>query len=208
MLSLVGVYKEFDFRPVLSDVHLRLEAGASYALAAPNGSGKTTLLHIMCGLTRPTSGHVLWQDKPWGPSARRRFGVVLQQSFLYGDLTGLENLTLYARLYGCAKPKDLAEAWVHSVGLEEANDVKVKEYSKGMKQRLALARAMLHEPDILLLDEPFDGLDAQSVGQFHQHLSKQVERGATLFLVTHHEDEARAVQHRLTLRHGRLVHAG
>lgn len=205
LLKLVGVSKEYDLRPVLDEVNLTVRAGETYALTAPNGSGKTTLLQVMCGLTRPTRGRLTWVDKPFAAAARRHIGVVLQQGFLYGDLTGEENLRLYARLYGCPNPRSTATAWVEQAGLSDSLDLKVKEYSKGMKQRLSLARAMLHQPRLLLLDEPFDGLDAAGVRVFQRILQASVEGGTAVFLVTHHEQEAKNSTHTLTLRYGRLV---
>lgn len=205
LLKLASVSKEYDLRPVLDEVNLTVRAGETYALRAPNGSGKTTLLQVMCGLTRPSRGTLTWADKPFTPDARRHIGVVLQQGFLYGDLTGEENLRLYARLYGCADPRSVASSWVERAGLSDADDLKVKEYSKGMKQRLSLARAMLHQPQLLLLDEPFDGLDAGGVRVFQRILQASVQEGTAVFLVTHHEQEAEGAAHTLTLRYGRLV---
>ncbi|MDQ0188396.1 ABC transporter ATP-binding protein [Alicyclobacillus cycloheptanicus] len=205
MLALADVTKEYDFRPVLANVNLTLEPGKRYALTAPNGSGKTTLLHMMCGLSRPSRGAVTWQGKPLSARARRQMGVVLQQGFLYGDLTAVENLLFYARLYGLSGARKLAQDWVQRVGLNDAADLKVKEFSKGMKQRLSLARALLHEPALLLLDEPYDGLDRTSRQLFQDVLSDRVRSGATVFLVTHQEDEARFADTHLTLQYGRLV---
>lgn len=206
LLMLDAVSKEYNLRPVLNGVSLKLYRGETYALTAPNGSGKTTLLQVMCGLSRPSRGHVHFLGRPLSPAARRQIGVVLQQGFLYGDLTAEENLSLYARLYGCSKPREKAQEWVERAGLNGAFDLKVKDYSKGMKQRLSLARALIHEPDLLLLDEPFDGLDPQGTARFRSHLTEAVSaRNVTVFLVTHHEDEATAAQRRLTLVHGRVV---
>ncbi|MCF8563399.1 heme ABC exporter ATP-binding protein CcmA [Alicyclobacillus tolerans] len=208
MLSLEFVAKEYNLQPVLDDINLSLAKGESYSLTAPNGSGKTTLLQIMAGLTQPTRGRVLWDNQPFRVKMRGRIGVVLQQTFLYGDLTGTENLSFYASLYGMKKPKQTADEWVKTVGLQDASDVKVKEYSKGMKQRLSFARALLHQPELLLLDEPFDGLDAKGSTLFKELLAEVVRSGSTVFLVTHQGEDAAQMQHRLSLRYGRLVAAG
>lgn len=205
MLSLHDVAKEYDLRPILDDVSLTLEAGRRYVLTAPNGSGKTTLLQVMAGLSKPTRGHVKWNGKPLSPPLRKHLGAVMQETFLYGDLTGEENLRYYASLYGCRDAKWLAKQWLAAVQLTEAANDLVRQYSKGMRQRLSLARAMLHEPQLMLLDEPFDGMDESSTKVAQGLLQGVLERGGTLFLVTHHRTEQAATDVHVTLRHGRLV---
>jgi len=205
MLTLQSVAKEYDLRPVLDDVNLALERGLSYSLSAENGSGKTTLLQIMAGLSKPTRGKVLWMGQPMAPKQRRYVGVVLQSSFLFGDLTAHENLSFYATLYGSPGPNRLATEWLQRIGLEYAKNSFVKEFSKGMKQRLSLARAMIHQPQVLLLDEPFDGLDIQSTQLFQDLLQATLQVGTAVFLVTHQPAEASAAHRRFTLKYGRLV---
>lgn len=205
MLKLQSVAKEYNLRPVLDDVTLSLEAGVSYSLSASNGSGKTTLLQIMSGLTRPTRGTVLWGQTRLGTKERRYLGVVLQSNFLFGDLTASENLAFYATMYGMSSPKSLADEWLERIGLAYARTQFVKDFSKGMKQRLALARGMIHSPQLLLLDEPFDGLDEAASGLFKNLLDTMVQAGTTVFLVTHQAIEAQAAERRYTLRFGRLV---
>jgi ABC-type multidrug transport system ATPase subunit len=205
MLVLENVGKEFNLRPVLDDISFRFGPGHSYSLVAPNGSGKTTLLHIMAGLSRPTRGRVLWGDEPLRASHRRQLGVVLQQPLLFGDLTGYENLLFFARMHTCKEAGEKARSWLDVVGLNDVQDLKVKAYSKGMMQRLALARALIHEPQLLLLDEPFDGLDYRSTGLFMDLLQETIQRGTTLFLVTHRTEESQLARAHLTLRYGRLV---
>lgn len=205
MLSLVGVGKEYNLRPVLEDVHLTIEPGVSYLLSAPNGSGKSTLLQIMAGLTRPTAGKVLWDGNRLTPAFRKKIGVVLQQPMLFGDLTAAENLSFYGRVYAVPSPQKTAETWVERLGLSDAASLKVREFSKGMRQRLSLARALLHEPNVLLLDEPFDGLDTGAREGF-RHLFADVSRkGTSLFMVTHQPDEIELNGPRLTLRYGRVM---
>lgn len=205
MLSLVNVSKAYDLKPVLVDVTYTLTPGLEYALAAPNGSGKTTLLEVMAGLARPTQGTVTWSGKALGTQARRHIGVVLQQPFLYGDLTGRENLELFAALYGCRRVRELVTDWLKQVNLVHAGNTPVRTYSKGMRQRLSLVRALLHAPQVLLLDEPFDGLDTQSTAWFVDLLNGFKANGGTVFLVTHDPALHRAADRRLTLRFGRLL---
>jgi len=205
VLELIHVAKEFDLRPVLDDVSLLLQPGTRHILTAENGSGKTTLLSIMAGLARPTRGKVLFAGHPLSSKTRKHLGVVLQMPFLYGDLTGAENLQFYAELYGMVRSKELAQTWLRKIDLVSFADMPVKAYSKGMRQRLSFARALLHRPSLLLLDEPFDGLDAGSRQTFCDLLQKAQDDGAAIFLVTHETlaDEVDAVTH--TLRYGRLV---
>lgn len=205
MLKLESVAKEYNLRPVLDDITLSLEQGVSYSLSAANGSGKTTLLQIMCGLSRPTKGRVLWENRPLGAKERRYLGVVLEANFLFGDLTAVENLSFYGTMYGMSSPQKRAEEWLQRIGLSYARSQYVKDFSKGMKQRLTLARAMIHEPQLLLLDEPFDGLDESSSQLFRGLLDETVQAGTTVFLVTHQASEAKAAQRQYTLKYGRLV---
>lgn len=205
MLSLEGVAKEYDLRPVLDDVSITLEGGRRYVLTAPNGSGKTTLLQIMAGLSKPTRGQVLWNGKALSPVLRKHLGVMMQETFLYGDLTGLENLHFYATLYGCREAHALSVSWLQAVRLTEASHVRTRQYSKGMKQRLSLARALLHDPQVMLLDEPFDGMDAASAEVAQDLLAGVLSRGGALFLVTHQGHAASDLDVQLTLKYGRLV---
>lgn len=205
MLSLRAVAKEYDLRTVLSDVSLSLRAGEACALIAPNGSGKTTLLHIMAGLSRPTRGQVRWLDGPMRQHHRKHLGVVVQQPWLYGDLTAAENLALYAGLYGCPAPQARAALWLKKLDMHVVRDERARALSKGFRQRLSLARALIHEPDVLLLDEPFDGLDVPARQHLQTLLAEQVASGRAVFLITHHETEAAWLQRRFTLRFGQLI---
>lgn len=205
MLALRHVSKVFDYRPILEDVTLVLEAGTEYALTAPNGSGKTTLLEIMGGISRPTEGQVLWGEKPLSSKNRGHIGTVFQQPMVYGDLTARENLELFARLYNCRNHRDVATEWLERVNLTYAASERVRTFSKGMRQRIALARAMLHTPSLLLLDEPLDGLDSSSRTLIQGVLSDLISQGTTVFKVTHDAEDAKQATVQLTLSFGRVV---
>jgi ABC-type multidrug transport system ATPase subunit len=204
-LALQDVDKEYDMRPVLDGVNVCLEAGCSYLLTAENGSGKTTLLQVMAGLIRPTRGRVLWRGKPVTRAAKAELGVVLQPPMIYGDLTGLENLTLYAGLFGVRSPKAVAEQWLDRFQLCDFMHRPAREYSKGMRQRLALARALVHGPTLLLLDEPFDGLDVQGIALVQNMLREVVVSGGTVFMVAHQLQPVERVDRHFTLCYGKLV---
>jgi len=144
----------------------------------PNGAGKTTLLRMLGGLVRPTSGQVVVKGrdlKSTDPEVRRPIGLLSHQSFLYDDLTALENLAFAARIYGSAKPRAAAREALVDVGLEHKANEPVRSLSRGMVQRVALARALMAQPEILLLDEPFTGLDAPAA----RHI-QDVLRGAVV----------------------------
>jgi heme exporter protein A len=193
LLEARGLRRSFGKVPVLRGVDLTLEAGEALAVAGPNGAGKTTLLRLLAGLTRPTAGEIRIRGEPLatGSSRQRRFiGLLSHQSLLYDDLTLLENLTFAARLYGLDQPGRIAaEALDHAGLLERANDLP-RRLSRGLLQRAAIARAMLHGPSILLLDEPFTGLDANAAARLRADLQTRLERGLGVVLVTHHLAEA------------------
>lgn len=205
MLQLDHVSKEFDMRPVLDDVSFAIEPGLRTLLSAPNGSGKTTLLTIMAGLSKPTRGNVLWGTHAVTAKMRKHIGVLMQQSFLYGDLTATENLRLYATLYDVERVDIIVDEWLENVDLYDVRTERVRDFSKGMRQRLAFARALLHKPALLLLDEPFDGLDVASSHRVDDLLHTELRRGTSVFLVSHQEAEQLRADVSYTLRFGRLV---
>ncbi|MCL6637962.1 MAG: ABC transporter ATP-binding protein, partial [Alicyclobacillus sp.] len=191
--------------PVLEDISLVVSPGQTHWLVAPNGSGKTTLLLVMAGVTRPSHGRVLWHGQPLGVSARRALGLVLQEPLLYADLTGYENLCFWASLYGVAQPRRTALHWLEAAGLGPAANQRVRTYSKGMRQRLAFCRALMHQPRVLLLDEPFDGLDASARAWATAQLAQAQAQGTAVFVVTHLPLAGLPPDHVWTLRYGRLL---
>jgi heme exporter protein A len=182
------------------------------ALLGPNGAGKSTLLGILSTLIRPTGGEVVFRerDRPAEPgdALRRQIGVLAHDPFVYAQLTGIENLLFYARLYGVAAPDERASHLLDAVGLDdEARRRPAGTYSRGMTQRLALARALLHEPRVLLLDEPFTGLDRTGSEALAATLRSARERGCILIVVTHDLEAIAGVSdHVAVLRRGKLVH--
>lgn len=168
------VWKAFNRRTVLAGVDLRVQPGRTLAIVGPNGAGKTTLLRILATLSRPSSGSVeiLGRDVLQDPiPARRRIGVVLSNPLLYDDLTAAENLRFYARLYGVPGATARIAELARLVGLEGRMDERSGTFSRGMQQRLSLARALLHRPALLLLDEPDAGLDPRTTADL-RHLMR------------------------------------
>jgi heme exporter protein A len=188
LLEARALQRSFGRVRVLHDIDLTLRPGEALAVIGPNGAGKTTLLRILAGLMRPTGGEVRLLGQPLGRSthhARRAVGFLSHQSLLYDDLTLLENLTLAARLYLIDRPLQAAEAALHSAGLTERAGELPRRLSRGLLQRAALARSTLHNPRVLLLDEPFTGLDATASSRLRDDLQLRLSRGLGLVVVTH-----------------------
>jgi heme ABC exporter ATP-binding subunit CcmA len=209
LLAAKGLSRSFGRRRVLHNIDLTLNPGEALAVAGPNGAGKSTLLRLLAGLMRPSAGEVRVLGRPVRGSdgdARRAIGLLSHQSLLYDDLTLLENLTFAARLYGIARAKDTALAALEQAGLTARADELPRRLSRGLLQRAAIARALLHRPQVLLLDEPFTALDAASAERLRSELRVAVEGGLGLVLVTHHLAEVWGVASRIAvLVEGRWV---
>lgn len=190
IIEITDLSKKFGRHVALNRVSLSVESGESFAILGPNGAGKTTLVRTLSTLLKPTSGTVTiaGYDVVGEPEKiKRQIGVVSHNPFLYDDLTAHENLAFYADLYGVGRGG--VEALLKKVGLYERKDNLVGEFSRGMKQRLSIARALLHEPQILILDEPGAGLDIQSKRMFYDTIKELNQRGATVVLTTHYLGE-------------------
>jgi heme ABC exporter ATP-binding subunit CcmA len=201
LLAATGIARSFGPARVLRGVDLVVEPGSLHLILGPNGAGKTTLLRILAGLTRPSAGSVTVDGKALreSPGLRRRIGLLSHQSFLYDDLTPLENLEFAARLYDLASPRDAARRAIESVGLADRMDDPVRRLSRGMVQRVAIARALLHEPEVLLLDEPFTGLDPRAAERLLELLSARLAANCGVVLVTHSPGDAWSIASRVSL---------
>jgi heme exporter protein A len=182
------VRKTFEFKPVLRGVSLSIPAGATVALLGPNGAGKTTLLRILATLARPSSGEVAIDGLDLRRDAqdiRRRIGYLGHQPMLYEELTAEENLHFFARMYGVQNRQARVGALLERVGLRLKAKDRVRDLSRGQTQRLALARALLHDPSLLLLDEPDAGLDEQGIALLEEILRERSAAGQTAIFTTH-----------------------
>ena len=170
----------------LRGLDLTVARGRALAIFGSNGAGKTTLLRVLAGLTRPTRGEVsvLGEPLPAGHAVRARIGLLGHETFLYGDLTAAENLEYYARLYGL-RDRARVEELLDAIALGEAAARPTRTYSRGMQQRLSLARAVLHCPELLLLDEPFAALDPVGADLFTTLIARLRANGTTVLLTTH-----------------------
>lgn len=207
VLEATGLRKRLGERMVLRDVSFSLMSGDSGVMVGPNGAGKTTLLKVLAGVWKPSAGTLSrFGQVAAGEGADHRVGYLGHQSFLYRALTGRENLVFYARLYGVPKPEQAAVDALKRVGMDRFQHDPVRRYSRGMEQRVAIARAFLGKPELLLLDEPYTGLDVQAAGLLDRLIEETMEAGGASLLITHHLDEAARVGNRYgILWNGRLV---
>jgi heme exporter protein A len=195
MIATRGLVKSFGLKPVLRGVDLDIAPGEFVTLLGPNGAGKTTLMRILCTLSRPSLGQASVAGFPLPGAAeqvRRRLGVVSHHPLLYGDLTAEENLLFYARMYGLDQPQARIQAVLEQVGLLNRRREPVSTFSRGMQQRLAIARAVLHDPEVMLFDEPYTGLDQDASEMLDGVLRAVAAHGRTVLMTTH--DLARGIR--------------
>jgi ABC-type multidrug transport system ATPase subunit len=184
IITVTNLIKQFGRFAALRGVSASFHASRLYAILGDNGAGKTTLLRILAGLVRPTRGSVSILGKSDPREACRDFGYMAHPSLLYDEMTGMENLLYFAQLYGLANDARCAES-IRAVGLDPDLKRPVGQYSQGMRQRMSLARALLHDPAILLLDEPFSNVDIRSAREMVKLLAGMRDSGKTIFVVTH-----------------------
>jgi heme ABC exporter ATP-binding subunit CcmA len=190
-VAVEGVWKFYGDYPALRDIALGVEAGACLALIGRNGAGKTTLLRIMAGFSRPGKGRVaIYGRAPREAEARRRTGFIGHGISVYDELSAVENLVLFGRLYDLPDPRRAALEWLDRTGLLHVKDGLVREFSRGMRQRLAVARALLHDPDVILMDEPFTALDDRAIAVLQSVLRDALAQGRTIIMSTHQLREA------------------
>ncbi len=209
-IELTQVWKFYGDFAALRDCTLSVEQGSACALLGRNGAGKTTLLRILAGLTHFQRGTVnLFGETPRSEKARRQVGFLGHGIGVYEDLSARENLHFFARITGQDGFRELTESWLERVDLARVATMPVRQYSRGMRQRLALARAFLHQPKILLLDEPFTSLDDRAIAMLSELLVEARGRGATIVLSTHQLREAMAIaSHVALVENGRLCYTG
>jgi heme exporter protein A len=210
MIEVHGLVKAFGGRVVLRSVDLRVGGGEFLTLVGPNGAGKTTLVRILATLSRPTAGQVLINGLDLAENSaeiRRYLGVVAHQTLLYDELTAGENLEFYGRMYDLPAPPARVEEVLQLVGLAHRRDDPARTLSRGMQQRLAIARAILHDPPILLLDEPDTGLDQQATARVQDLLATVGLEARTVLMTTHNLERGLALGDRVAiLARGRIVY--
>jgi len=198
LLEAKNICKTIRKKIILSDISLRLESGAIYGFVGRNGSGKTMLFRALSGLMTLTSGSVFWDSKELHKdfSVLPSMGIVLENVGLYPELTGMQNLQYFARLSGKADPEDMRTALVR-VGLDPDDKRTYRKYSLGMKQRLAIAQAIMEKPDVILLDEPTNSLDEDGVALIRSLILEEKQRGALILLASHNKEDIGLLADRL-----------
>lgn len=209
-LEIDHVWKFYGDFPALRDVALSIEAGSVVALLGRNGAGKTTLLRILAGLSKPSRGAVrIGGAEARQQAMRRRIGVLGHGISVYDELSAFENLVMFGNLYGIPDARARAGEILERVGLGRVRDGLAREFSRGMRQRLALARAFLHDPEILLLDEPFTSLDDRAIAVLQSMLEEMRDKGRTIVMSTHQLREAlELATHVALLQRGQIAYSG
>jgi heme exporter protein A len=210
MIEVRGLVKSFGSKVALEGVDLDVAEGEFLTLVGPNGAGKTTLIRILATLTKSTEGSVRvagYDLAGQGTEVRRRIGLASHQTLLYGDLSAEENLRFYGRMYEVPELEQRITALLQRVGLEHRRHDLVRTFSRGMQQRLSIARALLHDPAILLLDEPYTGLDQQAAEVLREVLVSLGGRSRTVLMTTHNLERGLELCDRAAiLFNGRIVY--
>jgi heme exporter protein A len=208
-IEIAALVKRFGSLRAVDGLDLVVPDGSFQVLFGPNGAGKTTLLKIVAGLSKPTSGYVklAGEDLLAHPEhLRGRIGFLTHSPYLYGDLTAEENLLLYAELYGLDHPRDRVREVLGEVGLSSRACDRVCTYSRGMTQRASIARALIHRPEVLLLDEPFSGLDPEASDHLHVLLEGLRDGVRSMVLITHDIARGLALADQVAIQsRGRIV---
>lgn len=210
MIDVHNVTKKFNGKTVLNSISFEVKEGEIFGYLGPNGAGKTTTMRIILGLLKPTMGEALVRGKNLGSdeALRKSVGVVLENDGLYERLTAYDNLEYYAQLYDVSDRKGRIKELLEFVGLYERRNEKVGDFSRGMKRKLALARSLIHEPDLLFFDEPSTGLDPEAqrmVRDLILRLSKEEKR--TVFLNSHDLDEVQRICTSIAILHRGAIKA-
>jgi heme ABC exporter ATP-binding subunit CcmA len=207
-VSLDGVSRHFGRRRALAKISLTARAGEIVGLLGPNGAGKSTLLGVLATLVTPSSGDVRYGGRPareLGPALRSRIGLLGHELYLYPELSARQNLAFFAELYGLDRESAVDKA-LERAGIADRADDPLSSFSRGMRQRVALERALLHHPRLVLFDEPFTGLDDQAVGLVADRLRRLAAEGCVVFMATHDLDLADGLVTRVALvRAGKLL---
>ena len=207
-VEVINLSKKYGSLFALKGIDLEIVEGEVVVIIGPNGAGKSTLLKILSGISKPTSGQVnIFGRNPIDfPSVRTRIGFLGHSSFFYLNLSAMENLLFYSRIYGLRGATEKILGLAQIFNLEDRLNDPVREYSRGMKQRLSLIKIFLQDPELLLLDEPFTGLDIEGVKIARGFIKRMKERGKTIILVTHDISKAVNIGERVVLlKKGRII---
>ena len=207
-IDVAALSRTFGRRVAIREVTFAVQPGECLAVFGPNGAGKSTLLRVLAGLLRPTRGRarIAGVELPGGAAARALVGLISHESMLYSALTAVENVEFIAKLYGVSSPREAALRALDRMRIADRADSPVRSLSRGMQQRVSIARAMVHAPHVVLLDEPYTGLDEAGAAALTEALHLLKREGAALILVTHHLGEGLALAtHTAIMRDGQFV---
>ena len=211
VIDVQGITKRFGGRPVVNNIALQVRRGEIYGFLGPNGSGKTTFLRMLCGLLRPDGGQgtclgydILTQSA----EIKKHVGYMTQRFSYYEDLSLAENLDFVARMYGVPRRKEAVAKSLAALGLTARRTQLAGELSGGWKQRLALAASLIHEPQLLLLDEPTAGVDPKARRDFWEEVHRLAAAGLTVLITTHYMDEAERCHSLAYIAYGNLLTRG
>lgn len=209
MLELKNITKIIGDKIILRNFSLAIEPGESVAVIGPNGAGKSTFFKLAAGLMQPTSGEILLNGELIRKKSlllKKKIGYLGHESFLYSTLTPLENLLFYAKLYKVKNREEKAMELLRAVGLHYFKDIPIRSFSRGMMQRLAIARVLLAEPDVLLLDEPHTGLDQEAISLLNNLIKEKQNKGVAILLISHDFEQVMSVCDRtLVLNKGKVI---
>lgn len=207
ILETKNLSKRFGDQVAASNISLQIEKNSIYGLLGPNGAGKSTTLKMIVGLLRPTEGQIIFKGKPWKREALAQIGALIEAPALYGNLTAEENLLIHTRLLGI--PNDKIHEVLKTVDLKDTGKKKASQFSMGMKQRLGIATALLNHPELLILDEPTNGLDPFGIQELREFISSLPEKGITVILSSHILSEVAQVVDKIgIISGGRLLFQG
>jgi len=207
VLSIRNLTKDFGKLRAVNNLNLEVKAGQVFGMLGPNGSGKTTTLGMLMGVTNPSAGEFFWFGETPTNELRKKIGAVLEHPIFYPYLSGQKNLELNAMIKQCP-PENIPKV-LELVELTDRKEDKYKTYSLGMKQRLAIASALLNDPTVLILDEPTNGLDPMGIAEIREIIKKIAANGKTIILASHLLDEVQKVcTHFAVLKKGTMIHTG
>ncbi|MEA2075492.1 MAG: ABC transporter ATP-binding protein [Euryarchaeota archaeon] len=209
MIEVQNLTKTFNGKTVLDGIRFEVKEGEIFGFLGPNGAGKTTTMRIILGLLKPTSGNALVFGEDLGScdKLRRRVRILLENDGLYEGLSAYENLDYYSQLYGISDREEKIKNLLDFVGLPDRKDDKVGKFSKGMKRKLGLARAIIHDPEVLFLDEPSSGLDPEAQRMVRDLIFQLSKEKRTIFLNSHDLDEVQKVCSKIAILHGGTIKA-
>ena len=209
ILCLEGIYKRFGYRNILENINFSIQSGEFVVMLGNNGVGKSTLLKVISSLMKPTHGKIFYKGKDQRETLMlwlSKMGYISEETRLYGDLSSIENLRLYGTFYEINNLNLRISDILSEIDLIDFANIPIRNFSSGMKKRLMIAKLMLYDPEILLLDEPYTGLDVKSKKWFRKYLEKFHNKGGTILMVTHQFEQGMELANRVLVLKNQKVH--